>query len=164
MAFSYSFIYELVRLSFQQSTVKEFYQLHDQVLVHQAGGKKDRDNGGWHSIQKYDTCTYSAIEAWIDSYLTEEQIKHLELIKAKMSTRKQKKVVRILEKVVKVAAKRQIVQKGKFNFHSILEKKNKKLNESRLLLQLGQQHLRRIVIECNHLKHLKDRVIKVRNR
>jgi hypothetical protein len=153
MAFSYSFIYELVRLSLQQSTVKEFYQLHDQVLVHQAGGKKDRDNGGWHSIQKYGTCSYSAIEAWIDSYLTEKQIKHLELIKAKMSTHKQKKVVQILKQVVKAAAKWKIVQKGKYKVHFIFEEKNKKLNESLVLLRLGQEYLQQVTIDYARLKN-----------
>lgn len=141
-AFSYSFLSELARLALQEFTdVEEFYELHHQVLVRQAGGREDLDSGSWHQIQKEDRgiCTYTAVEAWIDSYLTIDQINFLELIKAQLSTDKQKKVVNILEKEVQ-ASNKHINGKRKQEDDEAMMKKNRKLENSRALLKLGEQH------------------------
>jgi hypothetical protein len=150
-AFSYFFISELVRLTLQESTVDEFYKLHDQVLVGEAGGRKDLDNGAWYLTQIYGTCVYSAFEAFIQSYLSDEQIKHVELIKAKMSTNKQKKVITILEQETQEANWITVTKKGNV-VSPTFTKKKRKLEENKLLLDLGQRHLEKVKKDFCDLK------------
>jgi hypothetical protein len=148
-AFSYFFISELIRLSLQSSTVTEFYKLHDQYLVSEAGGIKDKESGAWHQIQKYGTCTYTSVEAWIDSYLQEDQIKHLEFIKIQHSMNKQQKVVRLLQEEQQKANEE--AQQGE-TLTEDSSLKRKKLDASQLLLKLGEQHLQEITKDLSSTK------------
>lgn len=150
--FSYSFIFELIRLYLQKSTVKEFYEIHDRVLVKYGRGKKDIVQGKYYLSQKHGTCSYSAIEAWIDSYLCEENVTFLELIKAKMSTVKQKKVVDILEHELTKTNESLCLKRSAIKSTSPM--KRQKLDDSRMLLILGEQHLKQLE---NNFKHLKKR-------
>jgi hypothetical protein len=139
-SFSYFFIAELVRLSLQESTVDEFYRLHDRVLVDRAGGKKMLDKGSWYQTQKWGTCTYSAVEAWINSYLNAQQRNHLKFIKVKMSIRQQQKIVQILRKEAFGMSWQVVNRKNRTSF----KYKRKRLEDSQRLLQLGKEHFNKI--------------------
>ncbi len=140
--FSYSFLFELARLSLQSRNVEEFYALHDRAFVQEGGAKKDELSGAFHFTQEYGTCTYSSVEAWVNSYLTEDQIKHLELVKAKFSTSKQEKIVNFLEQKAKQAQLKNSTQQS--NGSSAPPIKDQKLENGRLLLQLGKTHLQQV--------------------
>jgi hypothetical protein len=138
-AFFYDFIFKLVQFSLQKSTIEEFYQLHDEVLVKQFKARKDLESGKLHLVQYFGICSYLSVEAWLDSYLTEDQIKHLELIKAKFSTNKLQKVIRVFERRLKEDERSGIAGKGdKSHFAST----RRNLEDDRFLLKLGENHLK----------------------
>jgi hypothetical protein len=149
-ALSYSFFASLVRHRLLGETARRFYELHDQYLIKEGGAQKAKDLGYWYLIQNFGTCTYRTVEAWIDSYLNEKQIKHLELIKTRLSTEKQRKVVYILENEVKKESGWMTISRPK-NYgkpkaipSQVWMTKTTKLNESRTLLQLGEEHLNKL--------------------
>lgn len=138
----YSFFVRLVRHALIGEDIDYFYNLHDEVLVKKGGAIKRLDAGIWYLIQKHGICTYTDIEAWINSYLNEKQLKHLEIIKARISTEKQEQVVVLLEENLKEEASWNSV--GKSTQHiakQIIMTKTNKLEESRTLLELGKAHL-----------------------
>lgn len=142
--FSYSFCAELVRIALEVKDVDLFYDLHDNILLEKGGGTKQEIGGSLYFLQKHATCTYSAIEAWINSFLTKSQSKHLELIKTRLATRKQTHVVKML-------------QSEDQNFHQKGIKKGGKpsLEESQVLLRLGRKHLKKVKKEF-HLNRNKE--------
>ncbi len=147
-AFSYSFFSNILRISLEESSIDAFYQLHDRVLVQEAGGTKTLLSGAWYPNQKHDICAYASIEAWIDSYLSEKQIKHFEIIKAKMSTDKQEKVVKILrgrDKGHNGLGKTITGKRKNRPAYLKVESKSKRLKESEILLDLGHQYLQQAI-------------------
>lgn len=140
-AFSYKFCLDLLNLTVEGQRVDQFYNIHDVVFT-QYGGIKVKNAGALYILQKFGTCSYSAIEAWIDSFLTLSQKKFLEFIKVQLSTSKQEGVVKILEaqqednrKKVEPTKKRRII------FTNSNHKRTKKLKENKILLQRGQNYL-----------------------
>lgn len=142
-AFSYSFLEELLRLLLERDNIDAFYHLHDNALVDKAGGKKEKQEGMLYFLQKYGTCSYASVKAWIDSCLNESQRKRLEIVKTKISMRKQERVIQVLQNEASSANWR--IKKGKRSIpHSLFVTKANKLRESVLLLKLGQTYLEKI--------------------
>lgn len=147
-AFSYSFVTQLIQLCLEEKNIKAFYQLHDKVLVEEFDGKKEFNSGKPYLLQIYGICSYSVIRSWINSFLSEKQSKHLEILKAKISISKQEKVVRLLQEDVQ-ASKEWKISKKKRNIRNVrndlvFTAKKKKLNESKILLELGQKYLEQV--------------------
>lgn len=143
-AFSYTFCYDLIYLSLKGKSVPQFYTLHDTVLVEQFGGSKVKKSGALYHLQKFGTCTYSAIEVWIESFLNLDQQYFLKLVKMQLSTSKQEEVVKILEKEEKLSNLTQINSNRKRKREFILEtpvKRRKILKENKLLLDKGRKSL-----------------------
>lgn len=139
-AFTYSFFAEAVRLSLQVDSVPAFYQLHHYHFVAQARGRRTLDSSWSYPLQKHGTCVYAALEAWIDSHLTPQQCKHLEIIKTEMAIAKQEEVVQFFEAQDEITSWVDIV-KGNATAHPASITHSKKLEESMVLLQSGVQYL-----------------------
>lgn len=141
-ALDYFFFYDLIDLALASKSIETFYDLHDSVLVEMGGAEKDFYSEPGHFIQKRGTCSYSSVEAWINSYLTSEQIEHLRHITALYSTSKQRKVVSLLEEDLRDPAWKS-ANKSQSLLNQIITKKESRLKDSYTLLKLGEEYLNR---------------------
>lgn len=93
-AFSYLFMEKLVAFTYSSFyKERQFYELHHEFLIETAGGIKDLDSEKWYPIQKHGICSYTSVEAWIKSYLSEGGMRHLAWSKALYAVNKQQKIV-----------------------------------------------------------------------
>lgn len=139
-ALSLSFFGSLVWCALASRSIDQFYNIHHFFLVVQYGIEMDLDCASWHPSQKHGTCSYNCIEAWIDSYLNESEKRHLELTKTRISVEKQRRVVSIWENEIKDGdpLTQNEAKKIALPYRMTLENK---LEDSRTLLKLGEEHL-----------------------
>ncbi len=144
---AYPFFAQLIRHIFVGELMEPFYALHDEVLVKEGQALKLKKGNVWYMLQKQGNgiCSYASVEAWVQSYFNEDQLKHLEIVKTKLSTHKQEQVVRVLEREFKEESSWQIIGKARKKVEEILMTKATKLKESRLLLDLGEAHLQELL-------------------
>ena len=93
-AFSYNFVEALFCCVQYHSDSNVFYEIHQQHLIDKAGGVVCLDEGKWYPLQKFNTCSFNAVEAWIQSYLDSEDIQLMNHIKLSQVIQKQKQVIR----------------------------------------------------------------------
>ncbi len=101
-AFSYQFFLKLLDLKFESFSMEYFYKYHKE---HFNACEKTNEWESPYLIQKFGTCTYSAIEAWIEYKLTKEQKELLRKVKIEFSMSKQWKLIRILKEATKESSK-----------------------------------------------------------
>lgn len=143
--FSYKFFAEIVRMTLDERNVHYFYDFHDRVLAKEGKGQKHLTKGTLYPLQRNEICVYSAMEAWIDSFLTKKQSHSLELIKTKIAVQKQTEVVKSLKFKVERNEKLLVKKWGSANSSPVFQAPRNKLKENVLLLQLGQQYLNELI-------------------
>ncbi len=121
-----------------------FYDFHYDFLINQSGGHLNPFGGSWYPLQKHGLCSYTAVQAWINSYLTETQIKRLEFIKAQLSTEKQKRLIEILGSNMSKVVRGKTNKNKKFGPYSEFVPNSQRLKTNRLLLDLGQAYLKQL--------------------
>lgn len=92
-AFTYSYMSELITCLLDSKDVDRFYRIHDEHLVNIAKGEVTHDNGKWYPLQKFGTCSYNSIEAWLQNYLDLEDIQKMNTIKFSLAISKQQKII-----------------------------------------------------------------------
>ena len=95
---NYHFFAQLVYIALFESNIKPFYSWHIEVFFsNHIQSNRNHSQHKWHLKQKTGTCSFSCIEAWINSYFNQELLVALKLIKTQTATNKQRKIVQLLE-------------------------------------------------------------------
>ncbi len=96
-ALSYEFIEKLVKFSVTRYTkVNDFYELHIDHLIKKNGGVRKIEAKGIPQ-QKSVTCSYSVVEGWINTHLTQDEILKKEELKVSLAIKKQDRIIEVLE-------------------------------------------------------------------
>ena len=103
------------------------------------------DSADWIKLQKFDTCSYTAVEAWISTYLTLKQQKYFDFTKAKISVKKQKKIVKhLLADTDESSCMIRSKNRHSWQLDKSVGKKMKRLKESIRLLEMGKSYRERM--------------------
>jgi hypothetical protein len=140
-ALNFNFFDSLIVLALCETNIDLFYSLHDTFLIHMGGAQKDFDSGSWYGAQKFGICSSACVETWIHSYFSEEQNKHLELIKTQKAIQKMSRVVALWEKEVLEKTSQQGIYASKNVAAQLMTETTKKLEDSQVLLKLGEEYL-----------------------
>lgn len=96
-ALNYEFIERLINFSvYNRTSISDFYDLHVGHLIKKNGGVPSADITGIPQ-QKSGTCSYSVVEAWINTHLTEEELLKKEELKVSLALTKQDRIIEVLE-------------------------------------------------------------------
>jgi hypothetical protein len=141
--FSYDFAAGLLHMFCYEKNVEAFYKFHARIFLKEVQVRKDMTSGSLYRLQDFGICSYWALETWIESFLTSEQSKKLELIKLCVSTKKQEQVVKMLQLESRQTAEKRVGNRKEEEVSNrpILLTKSQKLEESQLLLELGRETL-----------------------
>lgn len=143
-AFSYSFFATLVSLAYTSVNINLFYKLHNEVFIERFGGKKEMSQGKLYFLQKWGTCSYAAVEAWIESFLTAEQSDSFKLYKIKMAVGKQKDVSNINRTVRNHYGRWKVKKKNQIAATPISASLDRMAIETDRLFELGIQRLQEL--------------------
>ncbi|WP_068469469.1 hypothetical protein [Candidatus Protochlamydia phocaeensis] len=146
-AFTYDFIDRLVGCLLSRDSAYNFYCLHHYALVGEANGYLDLNGGPEYQAQKFGTCSYAAVDAWIDLQLTDSERLEKELIKSSLSIKKQTHVIKQLEEETKKSnwkTVKRVYNKTRYVPTTESMAKQKALKDSKILLALGEQYKQKI--------------------
>ncbi len=149
-ALNYHFISQLVQICLKSYNISSFYKCFEKELEIAFSVKKTMREGSLYPLQKYGTCTFTTVKAWIDGQLTEIQKKEIEKVMLKMATEKQEEVVNYyaqhiedqdeLRRTTSISSET-LKRKRTFSNMETKEESRKKLKENQILLDIGKEIL-----------------------
>ncbi len=148
-AFSYSFFWKLKDISFNSSKIDEFYQFNDMYFTDDVKAGKMIDQNPIYQLQKFGTCTYSSIEAWIESKMSLDQKELLRNIKVEVSLSKHSQLIQTLTDQSKESVEWKVVERKRKRENEGYIDKSKFLKISQFLYDLGKT----ILLNPEHLKY-----------